>query len=310
MFATQATAPRPAARRRVRLTRADRLFNIVVYTFLGLAALSVAYPLYFIILASISDPVAINSGQTLLLPKGVNLNTYQAILEENRIWIGYRNTILYTFFGTLLSLACKIPAGYALSRSDLPGAGIIMKLLVFTMYFTGGLIPTYMVVQGLGLVNNPLVMVILGCVSVYDIIIARTYFRANIPREMLEAAYLDGCGNLRFFFSIVIPLSGAIIAVIALYSAVGYWNGFFNALIYLSKQEYFPLQLVVRDLLLVSQTIANSGEGDPYAVQNALRLAETMKYGIIIVCSLPMLVLYPFIQRFFVKGVMIGGIKG
>jgi len=299
-----------APKNRVRVTRSDLIFDICVYIVLGIFALIVAYPLYFVVTASISDPVAINSGQTLLLPKGINLDTYRAISNEKRIWTGYRNTIIYTVLGTALSLFCKIPAGYALSRNDLPGAGIIMKLMVFTMYFSGGLIPTYLVVKGLGLVNQPAVMVILGCVSVYDIIITRSFFVSNIPQEMLEAAHLDGCTNLRFFTSIVIPLSGAIIAVIALYSAVGYWNGFFNALIYLSKQEYFPLQLIIRDLLLVSQTMASSTDGDPHAVQAALRLAETMKYGIIIVCSVPMLVLYPFIQKFFVKGVMIGGIKG
>ena len=305
---TQLSAAAP--KNRVRVTRSDLIFDICVYIILGLFALIVAYPLYFVVTASISDPVAINSGQTLLLPKGVNLDTYRAIFNEKRIWTGYRNTIIYTVLGTALSLFCKIPAGYALSRNDLPGAGIIMKLMVFTMYFSGGLIPTYLVVKGLGLVNQPAVMVILGCVSVYDIIITRSFFVSNIPQEMLEAAHLDGCTNLHFFTAIVIPLSGAIIAVIALYSAVGYWNGFFNALIYLSKQEYFPLQLIIRDLLLVSQAMASSTDGDPHAVQAALRLAETMKYGIIIVCSVPMLVLYPFIQKFFVKGVMIGGIKG
>ncbi len=296
--------------RRIRATGSDLVFDIVVYCILGLITLIIAYPLYFVIIGSISDPVAINSGQTLLLPKGVNLDTYRAIFNEQKIWTGYRNSIIYTVLGTALSLCCMIPAGYALSRKDLPGSGVIMKLLVFTMYFSGGMIPTYLVVKWLGLINNPAVMVILGCVSVYNVIIVRTFFASTIPQEMLEAAQLDGCGNLRFFFGIALPLSGAIVAVIALYSAVGYWNGYFNALIYLSKQQYYPLQLIIRDLLLVSQTLASNAEGDPHAAQAALRLAETMKYGIIIVCSVPMLILYPFVQRFFVKGVMIGSIKG
>lgn len=269
------------------------------------------YPMLYIVFASLSEPAQIMKHSGLLAaPLGFTLEGYTLAFRNPNILTGYMNTIFYVVVGTVCSLAVTAAGAFVTSRRDALLAKPIMLGIIFTMYFSGGLIPTYLVVKGLGLVNQPAVMVILGCVSVYDIIITRSFFVSNIPQEMLEAAHLDGCTNLHFFTSIVIPLSGAIIAVIALYSAVGYWNGFFNALIYLSKQEYFPLQLIIRDLLLVSQTMASSTDGDPHAVQAALRLAETMKYGIIIVCSVPMLVLYPFIQKFFVKGVMIGGIKG
>jgi putative aldouronate transport system permease protein len=279
-------------------------FNAMVIA----AAVIVLYPLYFVVIASVSDPAAVNSGKALLWPAAPSLTGYKYIFADERIWTGYRNTAVYTFFGTLLGLFMTILGGYALSRRDLPGRGAIMKLYVFTMYFGGGLIPTYLVVRQLHLVNNPLVMIILGSFSVFNLIVTRTFFMTKIPYEFLDAASIDGCGNGRFFLSIVLPLSKEIIAVIALYYAVGHWNSFFNALIYLNQQKYYSLQLFLRDLLLTSQAVAaDAMEAD--ALVELRRIAESIKYGIIIVSSLPVMILYPFLQKYFAHGVMIGGIK-
>lgn len=287
----------------------DRMFDLTVNGILLIVLLIVLYPLYFVVLASISDPNAVNSGQTLLIPRGVSLISYEKIFDDRRIWTGYRNTAVYAVCGTLFGLIVTLLAGYSLSRRDMVGRLVIMKFLVFTMFFSGGLIPTYMVVRGLNLVNTPFVMIILGSVSVFNIIIARTFFQATIPNELLEAAFIDGCSNSRFFISFVIPISKAIIAVIALYYAVFHWNSFFNGLIYLNSQNLYPLQLVLRDILIQNQMM-QSDNVDPDSVAAMLRLAATIKYGVIIVSSLPVLIAYPFLQKYFVMGIMIGSIKG
>ena len=298
------------AKHRIKRTRFDLVFDIVVTTLLVLAGLSVLYPLYFVVIASVSDPAAVTSGQALLYPVGINFKSYEMIFEDRRIWSGYGNTIFYTFFGTLFGLFVTIPAGYALSRRDFVGRGIVLKAMVFTMYFQGGLIPTYLVVQSLHLINTRYVLIIMGSFTVFNLIISRTFFETTIPIELQEAAEIDGCTTPRFFFSIVLPLSKAIVAVIALYYAVGPWNSFFNALIYVSEERLYPLQLILRDLLLSSQTLMADGMSDPETIRELETIALSIKYGIIIVASVPVLVLYPFLQKYFVKGVMIGSIKG
>jgi putative aldouronate transport system permease protein len=287
----------------------DQIFDFTVNFIVVIATILVLYPLYFVVIASVSDPAAVNSGQTLLLPHMPSLSGYKLIFEDARIWIGYKNTLIYTGFGTLLALFLTIFAGYALSRKDLVGGSIIMKLMVFTMYFNGGLIPTYLVIKNLKLTDTPYVLIILGSFSVFNLIITRTFFASKIPKEYMEAASIDGCGNGRFFFSIVLPLSKEVIAVIALFYAVSHWNSFFSALIYVSDQKLYPLQLILRDILIGSQSL-QSNTDDPSIIMEMQKIAETIKYGVIIVSTLPVLIFYPFIQRFFVKGIMIGGIKG
>lgn len=298
-----------AHQNKIRAPRADRVFNIVVTVLLVLVLLVVLYPLYFVVIASVSDPTSISNGSVILLPKNVDFIGYQKILQDTRIWTGYRNTIIYTIISTVLGVSTTIMAGYSFSRNDLPGRKGLMLFYVFTMYFSGGLIPTYLVVKQMGLMGSPLTVILLGTVSVYNIIIARSYFTNNIPAEMFEAASIDGCGNGRFFISIVLPLSKAIIAVLVLYYAVAQWNSYFNALIYLNKQQYYPLQLVLREILIASQMV-QSDIVDLDAIQEMQRIAATIKYGVIVVASLPMLALYPFVQRYFIKGVMIGSVKG
>lgn len=292
-----------------RQTLDDKLFDIIVNTLVILAAVITIYPLYFVLLASVSDPAALQSGRVFLWPVNADLSAYKHILNDTRIWRGYSNTIFYTVFSTAFGGFITILGGYALSRKDLIGRDFIMKILVFTMYFNGGLVPTYMVVKGLNMVNTPYSMIILGSFSVFNLIIVRTFFISKIPDELLEAARIDGCGNGRFFVSIVLPLSKEIISVVVLYIAVASWNSFFNALIYLSNQKLYPLQLILREILIASQTIMAEG-ADSAALIQMQRLSETIKYAVMIVATLPVLLLYPFLQRYFIRGVMVGSIKG
>jgi putative aldouronate transport system permease protein len=267
------------------------------------------YPVYFVLIASFSDPIYANSGTFLLLPKGIHFAGYSGLLKLNDIWSGYFNTIIYTALGTILGLVCSLPAGYSLSRPDLPGRNIIMMLMVFTMFFSGGMIPTYLIVQSLGLINTRMVLIIIGAVSVYNIILIRTFFSSTLPRELLEAAVIEGCGNFRFFIRIALPLSKAIIAVIALYLAVGYWNSYFNALLYITDRTKTPLQVVIRELLN-SQMIDRGGgviDNDNAEMQ---KMILVVRYSVIVISTLPIMCFYPFVQKYFVKGVMIGSLKG
>ena len=286
----------------------DISFRIVVGIITIFSFVVVLYPLYFIIIASFSDSTLVNRGEVLFYPKGVSLYGYEQIFTRPDIWRGYLNTVIYSFCGTALNLAVTLPAAYVLSRRNFPARGIIMKLFVFTMYFNGGLIPTYMLINEVGLLNSPLIMIIIGAVNVYNLIITRTFFENSIPEDLYEAATLDGCSHFRYFFTIVIPLSKAVTAVIMLYYLVGHWNDFFNALLYLNSDAYQPLQIILRNLLLLNQAMAgSSGAG---ASAYAQQYADQIKFGVIIVSTLPVLCVYPFIQKYFEKGVMIGAVKG
>jgi len=268
----------------------------------------IAYPLYFVIIASFSNPADVQNGNVWFLPRNVTIDGYKEILRHSSIWRGYFNTIVYTLAGTLIGLAVNIPAAYSLSRRDLAGRRIFMFYFVFTMFFNGGLIPTYLTVRNFGLYDTFWVMVLPFSVVVYHIIVARTFFESSIPKDLLEASQIDGCGNFRFFFRIVLPLSKAVVAVIALYTAVGHWNAYFNALIYIRDESLKPLQLVVRNILISNQSLVGAGDG--LAAQEAMRLANLMKYAVIIVTTVPIMCVYPFIQKHFSQGVMIGAIKG
>ena len=279
-----------------RLCLSDKVFLTIVYASVILLTLAVLYPLWFVIIASVSSPELVASGKVLLFPKGVTWEGYRYILSDRRIWTGYYNTIRYTLFGTLIALFLTIPAGYALSRPDMAGRGVVMKLLIITKYFSGGLIPTYLIV-------------ILGSFSVFNLILCRTFFVNTLPLELQEAAEIDGCNMFQYFMRVVIPLSKAIIAIMVLYYAVGHWNSFFNALIYVNNNKLYPLQLILRDILITGQSVDPSVT-DPESIELMKEIARTIKYGVIIVSSLPVLVLYPFVQKYFVKGVMIGSVKG
>ena len=286
----------------------DRIYNICVMIIALSALLLVLYPMYFIVIASFSSSTLVNQGQVILLPKGINFYGYQKILERFEIWRGYRNTIFYTVGGTLLNLAVTLPAAYVLAQSRFRARPFIMTLFVITMYFGGGMVPTYMLVKSLHLINSPFTMVIMGAVSVYNVIITRTFFENSIPAELQEAAELDGCSHFKYFTSIVLPLSKAVISVITLYYAVGHWNDFFTALLYLNKDEYQPLQTILRNILISNQAMAGTtGAGEGAFAQE---YADQIKFAVIIVSTVPVLCIYPFIQKYFEKGVMIGAVKG
>ena len=288
----------------------NRIFDIIVLLLITVCTLAVLYPLYFVVIASISNPRLVQAGQVIFWPKEISIEGFRYIFKDNRIWSGYRNTIFNTIAGTAFALFLTIPAGYALSRKDLRGRNIIMGLFVFTMYFGGGLIPTYLVVKNIHLIDSVWTLVVLGSFSVYNLILCRTFFQTSIPVELQEAAEMDGCTIASFFFKVVLPLSKPIVAIMALYYAVDKWNDFFNGLIYVNRAALFPLQLIMRDILIQGQAVQAAGVTDPKQLELMQQIAMTIKYGAIIVSSLPILLVYPFIQKYFVKGVMIGSIKG
>ena len=290
----------------------DLSFRIVVTVITVSAFLFVLYPIYFVVIASFSDSTLVNRGQVILYPKGVSLYGYSQIFKKPEIWVGYKNTIIYSFFGTIFNLTVTLPAAYVLSRKDFAARGIVMKLFVITMYFNGGMIPTYMLIKDVGLLDSPLVMIIFGAVNVYNLIITRTFFETSIPDELYEAAALDGCSHFRYFSTVVLPLSKAVIAVIMLYYLVGHWNDFFSALLYLNSDKYQPLQIVLRNILLLNQAMAGTTGASAGAGAGAYaqQFADQIKFGVIIVSTVPVLCVYPFIQKYFEKGVMIGAVKG
>lgn len=286
--------------------RSDIIFDIFMYGFLIIGIMLIIYPLYFICIASVSDQNLVANGKVFLIPRGVTIGGFKRIFENNSIFWGYRNTLLYTIAGTAFNMMLTIPAAYALSRKDFMPRRNIMFLFVFTMYFNGGLIPTYFVIKNLKLINTIWVMIIPFAVNVTNLIIARSYFELNIQDELLDSSYIDGCGNFQFFIKIALPISKPIISVITLYYIVQHWNEYFTALIYLKSRSLYPLQLVMRDILIMNQTASASAS----AASSAVQIAEQVKYAIIIVSTLPMLFIYPFVQKFFIKGVMVGAIKG
>ena len=295
----------------LRRTRSDLIYDIVVYIFLGLICLIALYPLYFVLIASISSPEAVNSGKVIFAPIGITLEGYQKLFEDNRIWIGYRNTIFYTVCGTTLNVVMTLLAAYPLSRRKLPGKKILVTYFLFTMFFNGGLIPTFLVVNDLGLYNTPWILIVMGAISVYNMIIAKTFFENNISADLMEAAEIDGCGTFRFFISIAIPLSKALVGVLVVYYGVVHWNQYFNALIYISDQNLQPLQMVLREILIQNSTTQQVfDESMMEELLRRERYAELIKYGVIVVASVPVLCVYPFVQKYFEKGVMIGAVKG
>jgi putative aldouronate transport system permease protein len=249
-----------AARSKIRRSRADKLFDVSVFTLMTVFMLVCLYPLYFIVIASISDPNHVLNGKVIFFPSGVTFDGYARIFREQEIWTGYRNTILYATVGTLFNVVVTIMGGYALSRKDMPGRKGLMLVIAFTMFFNGGMIPTYMVVRGLGLIDTMWAMILPTAVQVWNLMITRTFFENTIPDELLDAAMIDGCRTLRFFVQIVIPLSKPIISVMVLFYAITHWNTFFNALLYLTSPDRFPLQIVLRNILLMNQPDASMVE--------------------------------------------------
>ncbi|MFD0620712.1 carbohydrate ABC transporter permease [Paenibacillus sp. GCM10027629] len=291
-----------------RQTTGDRVFEWVNYMLLAIILLMIIYPLLFVISASISNPQEVNSGNMWLLPKDITFIGYQKIFQNKEILNGYLNTILYTTLGTSINLVMTILAAFPLSRKNLAGKNVIMAMFVFTMFFSGGLIPSYMLVKNLGMLNTVWALVIPSAVSVWNIIIMRTFFQQSIPSEIHEAAAMDGSSDFHMLLKVILPLSMPILAVMTLFYSVAHWNSYFNALIYLTDQDRFPLQLILREILVQNQMEQMSESSD--ALTDQILYAQTIKYAVIIVANLPVLMLYPFLQKYFTKGIMIGAVKG
>jgi putative aldouronate transport system permease protein len=298
----------------VKESRSDKLFLWCNYIYLTIALVIVLYPLLYIISASISDPKFVSSGEMWLLPKGITFEGYARVFENTNIWIGYKNTIIYTVVGTLVNLMVTLPAAYALSRSDFVGRGFFMAMFMVTMFFSGGLVPSYLLVKDLGMVNSIWALILPGAASIWNIIVCRTFFQSTIPKELQEAAHIDGCTNTRLFIRIVLPLSMPIIAVMALFYGVGHWNSYFSAMIYLNDSSKYPLQLFLRQILVLQEMAAQGGgaidTSSATAMNSKAEIAALVKYAVIIVSTLPIIAIYPFLQRYFVQGVMIGSVKG
>lgn len=266
------------------------------------------YPLIYVLSASLSAPIHIAKGNIWLLPIDFTIDSYKTVFENKNILIGYRNTVFYTVLGTTINLMASVMIAYPLSRKDFYGKGVITAIIIFTMFFSGGMIPTYLLVRNLGMLDSIWAMVIPGAVSVYNVIIMRTFFQ-GIPDELREAASMDGCTNLKFLWKIVLPLSTPILAVMALFYGVGHWNAFFDALIYLSDSNKFPLQLFLRQML-IQEDLSGMANMGAEALSESILKVEGLKYAVVVIASLPMLILYPFLQKYFIKGVMIGSLKG
>jgi multiple sugar transport system permease protein/putative aldouronate transport system permease protein len=290
-------------------SRSDKFFYLAIFVILTLFFIAVLYPCIFVLSASFSSGQAVQSGRVVLFPVDPTIEGYRTVFNTSSVWIGFRNSLFYTLVATTFNLIMTMTTAYCLSRSDVPGRNIIMLLFTFTMFFNGGMIPTYMLIRSLGMLNTPWALIVPGAIGVYNMIIAKTFIQSSIPLELLDAAKIDGCSDIGYYVRIVLPLSQAIIAVLVLFYGVGHWNAYFNAMIYLHNKNLYPLTIFLREILMASQI-------DPGTVQDPelqMRLAESaavIKYALIIVTIVPVIMIYPFVQKYFIKGVMIGSVKG
>lgn len=284
----------------------DWVIDIIIWLLIALATFAVLYPIWFVIISSFSSPTAVASGSVRILPKDITLAGYVSVFQNAQIWNGYLNTIIYTVLGTAVNLVVTIPCAFALSRREFKARRVIMFLFTVTMFFSGGLIPTYLLYRSLGILNSPLVFILPGAISAYNVIVARTFFETSIPEDLHDAAQIDGLSYFGYFFRIVIPLSSAIIAVIGLYCFVAHWNDYMTGLIYVTDTDKWPLQNVLQQILLVSSNASQSAT----AASDQQQIADQIKFAIIIISTLPLMVLYPFLQKYFNKGVMLGAVKG
>ncbi|PFN97271.1 sugar ABC transporter permease [Bacillus sp. AFS076308] len=286
----------------------DKVFLTIIYTFLIFVVVIVLYPLIYIVSSSLSSPLAVSSGKVWLWPVNFSLEGYKAIFSNSQVLVGYANSLFYTFFGTIVSVTLTVLFAYPLSRKSFYGRNFLMIFILFTMLFSGGLIPEYLVVKNLHMLDTRWALIIPKAIAVWQVIIAVTFFRTSIPEEIVEASEMDGCSDLRFLWSVVLPLSKPIIAVLVLMYAIFQWNSYFDAMLYLKSEALFPLQVVLRNILILNTT--SSASIDAQKLMDMKQLADLMKYSLIVVASLPVLIIYPFVQRHFMKGVLIGSVKG
>ena len=293
---------------KILIPKGDRAFYVVINLVIAILCMLVLYPLVYIVSSSFSSPAAVLAGKVVLFPVDLSLEGYKAVFSNKNIGIGYRNTVLYTLCGTSLNVIMTMLCAYPLAARDLPHKGKIMFLFTFTMFFSGGMIPNYMLMRDLKLLDSPLALILPGMITVYNMILARTFLQ-NLPHELFEAAEVDGCSDARYFVTMVVPLSKACMAVLALYYAVGHWNAYFNAFLYINDRSLYPLSLFLREILISNQ-MTEAMDIDPELLEKRQGLADVLKYSLIVVSTVPILCVYPFVQKYFVKGVMIGSLKG
>lgn len=298
---------------RMKENRSDRIFNFLSLLLMAILCLLILYPMYFIVIASVSSPEYVLSGQVILFPKGLNLEGYKRIFHYDMIWNGYANSLFYSVVGALISSSVTLMAAYPLSRKDFSASRPLTIFFLIAMFFQGGLIPQYILVNSLHLRNTYWVLLCVSAVQVMNLLMASSYFRSSYEESLFEASQIDGCTHFGYFFRILLPISTPIIIVMLLFYGVWQWNDYFRAMIYLDKEKYYPIQLVLKDLLASNQVSGPLFEmltEDQDAYEEMLKAAESMKYGIIVIASLPMLLIYIFLQRFFVKGITLGSVKG
>lgn len=298
-----------------RLTKGDRIFHIFNTIFWIAVMFAILYPLYLILIASISDPDAVMRGEVLWHPVSPSLIGYKAVLQNSGLIRSYGNSIFYTVVSVTLSIFVTLTAAYALTVHKFAGKGFFNLYFVFTMFFNGGLIPTFLVMRDIGLYNNPLIMILMGSVSVWNMMVARTYIQSTIPYSLYEAAELDGANHFAYFFRIVLPLCKTIVAVLIVYYGVFKWNDYFTGLVYLNNRDFYPLQTVLREILATLQVNTSSDymanmAGNMASLDEAMRIANVAKYCIIVIATGPVVILYALVQKHFEKGVMIGSLKG
>lgn len=297
------------------MSLSNKVFYIFNSLFWIVVMFIVLYPLYLVCISSVSDPDAIIQGKVLWHPVDFSLMGYKAVFQNEKIWMSYANSLLYTLTGVSISIVVTLSAAYTISRRVFPGKGLINLFFVITMFFSGGLIPTFLVLKDIGLYNSRLVLILMGCVSVWNMMVARTYIQSTIPEELYEASVLDGASHFQFFGKVVVPLSKTIIAVLAVYYGVAKWNDYFTGLVYIKEAKKLPLQTVLRDILASLQSTSSidmlmTDELAMLAYEETMRIAHVSKYCIIVVSTLPVIILYIFFQKYFEKGVMIGSLKG
>lgn len=293
---------------RIKKSTADKGFYTLNAILLGLVTLITVYPLYYTVIASFTDPTVVNTGKLLLFPEKLFFGGYEEIFNYRLIWTSYLNSIVYTLSGTLISIVLTVPLAYALSRKDFLPKKPLNMAFMFTMFFQGGMIPTYITLMKMGMLNTIWSLILPGAVSVWNMVVCRSFFESSIPDELLDAAQIDGCSDFRFFFSIVLPLSSTIVCVMLLFYGTGLWNSYMPALMYLKDTDQMPLQVILRNLLIINENITSFAGVSSAAYRQ--QLADQLKYCVIVAAALPLLMIYPFLQKYFVRGVMIGAVKG
>ena len=298
-------------RNKIKTTREDRILDIVILVILIVIGIVVLYPLWIVFISSISDPTAISAGEVWILPKGINFEAYKLLLANKEIWIGYRNSLVYTTVTTILQMIVTTSAAYALSKKDLPGRKFLILFFLFIMYFSGGMIPTYLVIKNLGMINTPWSLILPTLLGPYNLILARNYFENSIPEEIFDAASIDGADSFHSFYRIAIPLAKPVLAVMVLNFALGSWNNYFNAMIYITDDKLQTLQVAIKNIttqatssLELGSTMTNIED-----VIDSIRQTQLLKYAVVVVSAVPMIILYPFVQKHFVNGIMLGSVK-